>query len=124
MIFKNLLIVGLGGGLGSVARFLCQKYVYSIYPHPFPLGTFLVNISGCFLIGLFYILAEKNQLGSPEWRLFLTTGLCGGFTTFSTLALEGMVLMKTGQFLTFFLYLAGSIIFGLLATFGAVALFR
>ncbi len=75
---KNLLLVGFGGGIGSIARFLCQKYIYALYPHTFPTGTFLVNILGCFLIGLFYGLAEKGNLMTPEWRILLTTGFCGG----------------------------------------------
>jgi len=124
MIFKNILLVGLGGGLGSIARFLCQKYIYSWYPHPFPFGTFLVNIFGCFLIGVFYALSEKGNLLTPEWRLFLTTGICGGFTTFSAFAYENVSLLKSGDFLYFGLYTAGSVFFGITATFGGIALLK
>ena len=53
-MLKNLLIIAIGGGVGSIARFLCQKYIYAAYAHVFPFGTFVVNIAGCFLIGLFY----------------------------------------------------------------------
>jgi len=124
MIFKNILMVGLGGGLGSIARFLCQKYIYAWYPHPFPFGTFLVNIFGCFLIGVFYAISEKGNLLTPEWRLFLTTGICGGFTTFSSFAYENVSLLKNGDFLYFGLYTAGSVFLGIIATFGGIALLK
>ncbi len=124
MIFRNVLIVGLGGAMGSIARYLSQKYIYEWHPHPFPFGTFFVNIFGCFLIGVFYGLAEKGNILTPEWRLFLTTGLCGGFTTFSSFAFENFVLLKAGDFLYFGLYTAGSVILGIAAAFGGVALFK
>ena len=123
-MLKNILLVGMGGGIGSIARFLAQKYVYQLYPHPFPMGTFLVNISGCFLIGVIYALAEKNNLFDPGLRLFLITGICGGFTTFSSFALENIVLAKSGEFFQFFLYIALSVVLGLLATVAAIALFK
>jgi CrcB protein len=124
MIFKNILIVGIGGGLGSITRFLCQKYISAWYPHPFPFGTFLVNILGCFLIGVFYALAEKGNILTPEWRLFLTTGICGGFTTFSAFAYENVTLLRSGDFLYFGLYIAGSVFLGIIATFGGIALLK
>lgn len=114
---KNILLVGFGGGIGSIARFLFQKYLYAWYPHTFPFGTFLVNILGCFLIGLFYGLAEKGNVLNPEWRLLLITGFCGGYTTFSTFAMENVILFKNGEFLYFGLYIAGSVILGIAATF-------
>lgn len=123
MMLKNVLLVGLGGGIGSIARFLCQKYLYEWAQHSFPLGTFIVNILGCFLIGLFYGLAEKGNLLTPEWRLLLTTGFCGGYTTFSTFAYENINLLKSGDFLYFGLYTAGSIILGIAsAWFGMLIL--
>jgi CrcB protein len=124
MIFKNILMVGIGGGLGSIARFLCQKYIYPWHPHAFPFATFFVNILGCFLIGVFYALAEKGNILTPEWRLFLTTGICGGFTTFSAFAFENVSLLKTGDFLYFGLYAAGSVFFGIASTFGGIALLK
>jgi fluoride exporter len=124
MIFKNILMVGIGGGIGSIARYLCQKFIYSSWQHAFPLATFLVNILGCFLIGVFFALAEKGELLDPSWRLFLTTGICGGFTTFSAFAYENVTLLKTGNLLFLGLYAAGSVFFGIAATFGGIALFR
>jgi|RhiMetdeSRZDD1v2_1073273.scaffolds.fasta_scaffold08444_16 fluoride exporter len=120
MFWKNILLVGLGGGVGSIARFLCQKYIYVWHPHPFPFGTLIVNVTGCFLIGLFYALAEKGNLLTPEWRILLTTGFCGGFTTFSTFALENVTLLRTGDIIYFIWYTAASVITGLLATWLAI----
>ena len=121
MMLKNILLIFVAGGTGSIARFLCQKYIYEWNPHPFPLGTFLVNVVGCFLIGVFYGLSEKGNVLTPEWRLLLTTGFCGGFTTFSSFAYENIGLLKRGDFLYVGLYTAGSIIIGLLAVwFGMV----
>lgn len=124
MAWTNILLVGMGGGLGSIARFLCQKYMYEWYPHPFPFGTFLVNIAGCFLIGIFYGLAEKGSLLTPEWRLLLTTGFCGGFTTFSTFAWENITLLKSGDFAYLALYTAGSIVLGFIATWLGIVLLK
>jgi CrcB protein len=116
MLWKNLLLIGLGGSVGSIVRFLCQKYIYEWHPHPFPIGTMTVNVAGCFLIGLFCALADKGNLLTPEWRLLLTTGFCGGFTTFSTFAYENINLLKSGELMYFLLYTAASVILGLLAT--------
>ena len=72
-MIKNLLLVGLGGGIGSIARYLCQKWFSENYPHPFPWGTFLVNLFGCFLIGIIYAATEKSSALSPQTRLLLIT---------------------------------------------------
>ncbi len=115
--FKSLLIVFAGSGIGGVARFGMQTWVSKIYPFTFPLGTFIVNIFGCFLIGLFYALSEKGNVLTPDWRLALTTGLCGGFTTFSTFGYENMNLLRTGDYLYFGLYAAGSVLLGITAVY-------
>jgi CrcB protein len=123
-MLKTLFIIAAGGGIGSIARFLVQKYSYEFYPHPFPFGTWLVNLVGCFLIGIFYAVAEKGNILSPEWRLLLTTGFCGGFTTFSTFAFENVSLMKSGDFLYAGLYIAASVIGGILATYLGILLIK
>lgn len=117
MLFKNVLLVGLGGALGSIARYLGQKYLTQLYPHAFPIGTFAVNVLGCFLIGLFFGLAGKYEYFTPSIRLLLMTGFCGGFTTFSAFTLEGMLLLDQQRFLIFTLYFTLSVLFGLIATF-------
>ena len=115
--FKSILIVFAGSGIGGVARFGMQTWVSKMYPFTFPLGTFIVNIFGCFLIGLFYALSEKGNVLTPDWRLALTTGLCGGFTTFSTFGYENMNLLRTGDYVYFGLYAAGSVLLGITAVY-------
>ncbi len=117
MIFKNVLMVGLGGAFGSIARYLGHKYLSQLYPNVFPVGTFMVNVIGCFLIGLFFGLAGKYEYIATPLRLLLMTGFCGGFTTFSAFTLEGMQLLNEQRFLIFTLYFALSVLFGLIATF-------
>ncbi len=115
-MIKNVLLVGLGGGIGSMARYLFQRWMYALYPHHFPWGTFGVNIIGCFAIGLFWGLSFKNFDSNESWKLFLMVGLCGGFTTFSAFTLEGIGLVKEQRMALFFAYVAASFILGLLAT--------
>ncbi len=121
---RALFFVGVGGGIGSILRYLMQIFVGRHVPLVFPLGTFLVNCSGCFLIGMFYSLATKYTGFNPDWRLFLITGLCGGFTTFSTYSYDGLVLLKQGSNFAFMIYVLGSVVLGLLATFAGAALFK
>ncbi len=123
-MWQNILIVGIGGAIGSIARFLLSKLVYDIHPQVFPFGTFLVNLSGCFLIGVFYALAAKGNILSAELRLLLTTGLCGGFTTFSAFAYENIVLLKLGHFTFSFIYAAASVILGTAATWVGMMLIK
>ena len=124
MVWKHILLVGMGGGLGSIARFLCHKFINAWHPHPYPYGTFLVNISGCFIIGILFGLMEKGSLLSNEWRLLLVTGFCGGFTTFSSFAAENIQLLKEGHVLYFLLYTAGSVVLGILATFLGISVLK
>jgi CrcB protein len=116
-MIKNVLLAGLGGGLGSMARYLCQKWAYAIYPHHFPWGTFAVNMIGCFLIGIFWGISFRSFESNESWKLFLMVGLCGGFTTFSAFTLEGIGLIREQRLALFFSYVAGSVVLGLLATY-------
>lgn len=117
MALKNILLVGLGGAFGSISRYLGQKYLSQLYPNAFPIGTFFVNVLGCFLIGLFFGLAGRYEYFTPALRLLVMTGFCGGFTTFSAFTLEGMQLLNEQRFLIFTLYFVLSVLFGLIATF-------
>ena len=123
-MIKNILLVGLGGGLGSIARYLFQRWMDVLYPQSFPLGTFGVNIIGCFLIGIFWGISFKSFDGNESWKLFLMTGLCGGFTTFSAFTFESIGLLKEQKTGLFFAYLCGSVLLGLLATYAGMKLSR
>jgi fluoride exporter len=113
----NILLVGLGGSIGSILRYLTQRWVNESYQHNFPLATFLVNVFGCLLIGILYALGEKGNILSPQTRLLLVTGFCGGFTTFSTFAFENMNLLRVGDNFYFSLYAVGSVVLGIAAVY-------
>jgi fluoride exporter len=121
---KFILIVATGSGIGGVLRYGMQSLVSKLYPLNFPLGTFSVNLIGCFFIGAFVGLAEKGNILSPETRLFLITGICGGFTTFSTFSYDNLALLKSGEWVFFLLYLFGSVVLGLLATYLGLLLIK
>jgi CrcB protein len=123
-MIKTLLLVGTGGFLGSISRFLASRFIQVNLPVAFPLGTFLVNITGCFLIGLIYGFSERSSLLTTGWKMFLAVGFCGGFTTFSTFANENLALLRDGEFFYFLLYTGGSIFLGITATFLGVIITR
>ncbi|MBB4118032.1 CrcB protein [Mesonia hippocampi] len=120
---KQLLLVFIGGGSGSVLRYLLGKWLNNIETG-IPYGTFLANISGSFFIGIILGLAAKNQSLSPHSTLLLASGFCGGFTTFSTFVYENHVFLKAGDYLHFFIYLSLSIIIGFIAVFSAMYLVK
>ena len=116
-MLKNLLIIGSGGFIGSIARYLVSQMNLSVSFYSIPVGTLIVNVIGCFLIGFLTGIAEKSMILTTEWRLFLMVGICGGFTTFSAFANENLMLMHNGQVLTVLLYTALSIFLGFLAVY-------
>jgi CrcB protein len=123
-MLRNLLIVGTGGLIGTVMRYLVQVHIEKLMGSTFPLGTFLINILGSFIIGVVYGLAEKGNLIGPEWRLFLAVGLCGGFTTFSTFSADTLNLLKDNSIIQILSYTGGSVLFGLLAVYLGIILAR
>lgn len=118
---KQALLVFLGGGIGSVGRYLISKLLAS-YNSPIPLGTFTVNIIGSLLIGIILGFSLKNQTVSQNTVLLLATGFCGGFTTFSSFAYEQQMLLKNGDFLYFSIYAIGSFALGILAVLLGITL--
>lgn len=114
---KAFIAIFLGGGLGSTLRYGVQMLLHErIVPYHFPWSTLTVNVAGSFLIGLFYALSARFNL-SDETRLFLTAGLCGGFTTFSTFSNDSLALLRQGEVTLFVIYIAASLVLGLAAVF-------
>ena len=116
---KQLLLVFIGGGFGSVLRFIIGKYLNNVETG-IPYGTFASNIIGRLLIGIILGLAVKQNTLSENQILFLATGFCGGFTTFSTFAYENHVFLKTGDFTSFAIYTIASFVIGFLAVFAGI----
>lgn len=120
---KNLFLVFIGGGVGSVLRYILGKFLNS--PETgIPYGTFAANILGSLLIGIILGLAAKNNTLNSSQTLILATGFCGGFTTFSTFAYENHVLLKSGDFTSFAIYTIASFAVGFLAVFFGMYLIK
>lgn len=117
---RTILLIALGGGLGSVFRYLTSQFVNRYFQLYFPYATFATNILGCFLIGLFLGLLEKHDAAHPNLKFFLVTGFCGGYTTFSTFSNENIQLFNANQSGTAFLYIGLSIVLGLAATWAGL----
>ena len=120
---KQLFLVFIGGGFGSVLRYLIGKFLNNTETG-IPYGTFTANILGSLLIGIILGLAAKNSTLTQNHTLLLATGFCGGFTTFSTFAYENHVFLKSGDFTSFALYSIASFVIGFLAVFGGIFLVR
>ena len=114
----NILAVALGGALGAVCRYLLGQVIPKL-GSGFPIATFAVNLIGCFAIGLVVGLAGKHSNIDPRVILFLQTGICGGFTTFSTFSLESLTLIEEGKIAIGILYIVLSVLFGLFALLAA-----
>jgi len=116
-MLRLILIVGTGGFIGTVGRFLLSRVIHANTLTSFPLGTFTVNIIGCLLIGIIYGISGKSNIISPDLRLFLTVGVCGGFTSFSTFSSENIFLLRDGNFMLFALYTSLSVFLCLVAVY-------
>lgn len=115
-MIKTFFVIGMGGFLGSIARYSLGNYITRYFDETsFPVGTFAVNILGCFIIGFVGGLIEYRDLFSPEIRLMLLAGVLGGFTTFSSFGNESLFLFQQGELRTVLLYIGTSVICGLLA---------
>ena len=123
-MWKPVLLVALGSALGGICRYLMQQALQKHVVGAFPLGTLAVNILGCFVIGLVTGMATRTNLISPAARLFLSVGICGGFTTFSSFMMENFTLSQSGQVLSMTLYVGLSLIVGYMATMAGMYLVK
>ena len=116
-MLKTLLVAGTGGFIGTILRFLVSHYFQENTFSLFPWGTFTVYIVGSLLIGIFYGMSERGNLLNPEIRIFLTVGICGGFTTFSSLTNDAFMLLQEKDWLRLSLYTSLSFFLGLVAVY-------
>lgn len=122
-MFRTILLVGTGGFIGSVMRYLLQVFVEKGMGSTFPLGTLIANVAGSFLIGIVFALAEK-QIMSAEWRLFMSVGICGGFTTFSAFAFNNFNMIKEHTWNQLLLNVGGNLILGVFAVYIGIILVK
>jgi fluoride exporter len=115
---QNYLVVFLGGGIGAAARYWLSGWVPAKIQTDLPLGTLIVNVLGCFLIGFLMASFEERFVAQPTMRVFLTIGILGGFTTFSTFSFETVALMRDGELL----YAALNVVVSIITCLGGTAL--
>ncbi len=113
-MLKSFFLVGLGGGIGSMLRYGSSLFLNS---RLFPYATLAINITGSFIIGVVFAMSIKEEPLSNNWKLFLASGICGGFTTFSAFSLENMGLMQNGKFGMALSYILLSVVLGIIATY-------
>jgi fluoride exporter len=109
---QNIALLIVGGSAGTLARFFLSGLAYRTFGTDFPYGTLIVNLSGCFFIGLFAVLAEEKFVLGSDGRMLLMVGFCGAFTTFSTLIFESANLIRYGEVLRSFMNLGVSVMLG------------
>lgn len=122
-MFRTIIIVGTGGFIGSVMRYLLQVFIENKLLSTFPLATMIANITGSFIIGVIFALAEKSLMNS-DWRIFMSVGICGGFTTFSAFAFNNFNMIKEHTWNQLFLNIGGTMILGILAVYLGIILVR
>lgn len=115
-MLKTLIIVGTGGFLGTISRFLVSKYFQQFWTSYLPYGTLVVNVAGCLLIGILYGLSVRHAVHGGDWKLFFTVGFCGAFTTFSAFTIENIIMLKDQEYFRVLLYISASLILGFGAT--------
>lgn len=120
-MLKNFLLIGLGGAAGSMLRYAFTLWFKN---SSFPLATFLVNIIGCFVIGCVFALAVRNEAFAANWKLFLATGICGGFTTYSAFSIESLQLLQQQRVALFAVYMIATILGGLGASWLGYSLLK
>ncbi|MEO6188671.1 MAG: fluoride efflux transporter CrcB [Ginsengibacter sp.] len=120
---KIILAVGIGSCIGGLCRYFLTQIIQNKVLSTFPFGTLAVNIIGCLVIGIVFGLSEKGNFNA-EWRMFLVTGILGGFTTFSSFSNESVGMLRDGQLWYAFAYISASVIIGLLATFTGISIIK
>jgi len=123
-MLRTIFIVGTGGFIGSVMRYLVQIFVEKGMSSSFPMGTLVANIAGSFIIGVVFALSEKGNFMSAEWRIFLTVGICGGFTTFSSFAYNNFIMIEEKSFVQLLYNVGGSLFMGIMAVYLGIILVR
>ncbi len=121
-MIKTLLLIGIGGGMGSILRYLTSLLAAKYFEGSFPLGTFIANIVGCLLIGIF--LGMFTQKEDSQLVMLFVIGFCGGYTTFSSFAYENLDLLQSGNYGTAFLYIAGSMLISLFAVWAGLSMVK
>jgi CrcB protein len=121
-MLRTILLIGFGGGLGSIFRYLTTLFVNKYYSLSFPLATFITNVLGCLIIGLLLGAFEKYQLTNPDLKFLFVTGFCGGYTTFSTFANENVNLFHTNNSAIAFAYIGLSVLTGLFSVWLGLSL--
>lgn len=121
-MFRILLLIGGGSCVGGIGRYLLQQFVQDRFPSSIPLGTLTVNIIGCFIIGIIYALSNKGNILTPQMRLLLATGFCGGFTTFSSFAYENVSMALDAEFYYPIIYILLSVVFGFGSVYAGILL--
>ena len=122
-MLKEIIAVFVGGGLGSVLRYLVNK-IEIISENNFPYSTFISNFLGCFILGLVLGYFIKNENPNSILFVFLTVGICGGFTTFSSFSNESLQLIQNGEIFTFLTYLLGSLVVGIVSVYAGTIMFK
>ena len=118
----NLIIIGIGGFIGAILRYIISGFFYDLYGDKFPYGTLAVNLIGCFALGFFITMAEGKFIISPQMRSFAAIGLLGAFTTFSTFSFETLALLQNELYTSAFFNILISVIVGLIAVWAGMVL--
>ncbi len=121
---RGLLIIGLGGMLGSIARYLTGQAINKLFTYQLPVGTLAVNMAGALLIGIVIGMGERFRWFNEPWHFFLAIGFCGSFTTYSTFAYENYTLLKEGHLASFMFYVVISLVVGIMLAWLGYALTR
>jgi CrcB protein len=122
-MLKEILLIGLGGGAGSILRYLASRVTVRAGLVTFPVATLAVNVLGCFLIGVLVGASLRAGLGAPQ-KALLVTGFCGGFTTFSAFSLESLQMYQAGSYAMLALYVAVSVMVGFAAVWAGIIIVK